>query len=140
MSHVTHNSSGPIGSERTTRGICVQVTPTFLPEHSIPDERRYVFGYKVRISNQGERSAQLLSRHWEIIDANGDRHVVDGEGVIGNQPYLQPGEVFEYSSHCPLSTPWGTMEGTYQFTDDDGQTFDAIIGRFYLVSEPAQSR
>lgn len=118
-----------------TRGFRVDVRPQYLPEHSKPAEGKYVFGYHIRIENVGVERAKLLSRHWVIVDADGDRHDVTGEGVVGNQPDLGPGEHFEYSSFCPLETPWGTMEGSYRFRADSGEEFDVRVARFYLVAE-----
>lgn len=127
-----------LASDTTTRGLRVRVVPSFLPEQSGESEswqgRRYVFAYKVRISNEGAARTKLLSRHWVIVDADGERHEVHGEGVVGHQPDLAPGQAFEYSSYCPLTTPWGTMEGEFQMQDEHGERFDALISRFYLVS------
>ncbi|MBX3357491.1 MAG: Co2+/Mg2+ efflux protein ApaG [Phycisphaeraceae bacterium] len=129
-----------LGSDTTTRGIRITVTPRFLPEQSGEGEswqgRRWVFAYDIRITNDGAIRAKLLSRHWLIVDSDGERHEVRGEGVVGHQPDLAPGEFFEYTSSCPLGTPWGTMEGEYQFEDAHGEKFDAIVGRFFLVSPP----
>ena len=122
----------PEMSDTTTEGIRVGATAYFLPEESDADQRRFVFGYTIVIANQGDAPAQLLSRHWVIIDAHGRREDVEGEGVVGHQPRLAPGEAFKYQSFCPLRTPWGTMEGTYRMRRDDGREFDAAIGRFYL--------
>ena len=134
----TRPSTRELGSEVTTRGFRVTVRPSYLPEQSGTAEawqgRRYVFAYQVRISNEGSVRAQLLSRHWVIVDAEGERHEVRGEGVVGHQPELAPGESFEYSSYCPLSTPWGTMEGEYLLVDEFGERFEIEIARFYLVA------
>lgn len=117
-----------------TRGFKVEVKPEYLPEHSRPDQRKYVFGYRIRITNEGREKAQLKSRHWVIVDADGDRHDVVGEGVVGHQPEMAPGQVFEYTSYCPLETPWGTMEGSYTLLGDGGQTFEISVARFFLVA------
>jgi ApaG protein len=126
------------GSEAVTRGIRVRVIPHFEPDQSGEGEswqgRRYVFSYRIHISNEGWLRARLISRHWIIVDADGERHEVRGEGVVGHQPNIEPGQFFEYSSYCPLATPWGTMEGSYQFEDELGARFDAAIARFYLVA------
>ena len=122
----------PEMSDTTTEGIRVGAAAFYLPAESDPDERRYVFGYNIVIANLGDQPAQLLTRHWIIIDANGNRDDVEGPGVVGHTPRLEPGQAFKYQSFCPLRTPWGTMEGTYQMRRDDGTTFDAKIGRFYL--------
>ena len=129
-----------LSSQTTTRGIRIHVTPTFLPEQSgeSPTEswqgRRYVFAYRISIANEGPVRAKLLSRHWIIVDADGEKHEVRGEGVIGLQPDLAPGQAFEYTSYCPLPTPWGTMEGEFTMQDEHGELFEAAIARFYLVS------
>jgi ApaG protein len=119
-------------SDTTTQGIRVGATAYYLPEESEPDERRWVFGYTIVMVNVGEEPARLLSRHWVIIDAHGRRERVEGPGVVGETPRLEPGQAFKYQSFCPLRTEWGTMEGTYRFHRDDGSEFDAVIGRFYL--------
>lgn len=124
--------STPELSDTTTHGVRVGATGYFLPEESDPDARRYVFGYTIVIVNTGQEPAKLLSRHWVIIDANGEREEVRGPGVVGEQPRLEAGEAFKYQSFCPLRTRWGTMEGSYQMTRDDGTEFDVEIGRFYL--------
>lgn len=110
----------------------VSVTPKFLPEHSEPDEQKYVFAYTVKIRNTGEHTARLISRHWVITDANNKIEEVEGAGVVGEQPTLQPGEAFEYTSACPLETPVGSMHGTYHCVGEDGTKFDATIPEFVL--------
>jgi ApaG protein len=122
-------------SEARTRGILVQVESSYLPERSQPMQNRWFFDYRVRITNQGQEVVQLISRHWIITDANGRVEEVAGPGVVGEQPVLRPGESFEYTSFCPLGTPFGTMEGSYQMTTDDGESFDADIATFEL-SQP----
>jgi ApaG protein len=124
--------STPTLSDVTTDGVRVGATAFYLPEQSDHAERRYVFGYTIVISNLGDAPAQLLSRHWVFIDANGQREEVNGPGVVGKTPRLEPGQAFKYQSFCPLKTPWGTMEGEYQMRRDNGETFDARIDRFYL--------
>jgi len=124
------------GSDRVTRGIRVQVEPTFLADESHPESGRFLFAYRVRITNEGQRPATLLSRHWIIVDSEGERQEVRGDGVVGQRPTLSPGESFEYSSYCPLEREWGTMEGAYRFLTESGEAFDVEIGRFYLVGEP----
>lgn len=111
----------------------MRVTPTYLPDQSDPERSQYVYGYRIRILNRSDQPVQLMQRRWLVIDANGEHHTVEGEGVIGQQPRLVPGAGFEYSSYCPIQTPWGTMEGAYKMRLDDGSSFDAEIGRFYLV-------
>src|SRR5262245_46350334 len=113
--------SHPVESPRTEHGIEVHASPWYIVEQSDPERGRYVFGYRITIANRGERWAKLLSRHWIIVDADGRRHVVRGEGVVGRQPELLPGKEFAYSSFCPLTTPWGTMEGTYLMQREDDE-------------------
>ena len=122
----------PEMSDTTTDGIRVGATAYYLPEQSDHDQRRYAFGYTIVIANNSEKPAQLVSRHWIIIDAYGRREDVEGPGVVGQTPRLEPGQAFKYQSFCPLRTVWGTMEGSYQMRQDDGQTFDVEIARFYL--------
>lgn len=120
-------------SEAVTQGIRVQVTSQHLPERSNPAAGQYAFAYKVRISNEGHRPAQLVSRHWIITHGDGRVEEVRGAGVVGHQPRLAPGQHFEYTSWCMLSTPHGTMHGTYQMVRDDGERFDAEIAPFLLA-------
>jgi ApaG protein len=120
-------------SDTTTEGIRIGAAAFFIPEQSDADNHQFVFGYNIVIANVGDKPAQLLSRHWVIIDAHGRREDVRGPGVIGQTPRLEPGQAFKYQSFCPLRTPWGTMEGEYQMRRDDGERFEAMIGRFYLV-------
>jgi ApaG protein len=112
--------------------IIVAATPYFLAEQSAPENDRYVFAYTISISNAGEIPAKLLSRQWLITDANGKIQEVRGEGVIGEQPYLRPGETFTYTSGAMIETAVGTMEGIYTMRSDDGNHFDAQIPRFTL--------
>jgi len=122
------------GSEAVTEGIRVRVEPSFMAEHSDVENGKFLFSYQVRISNEGGGAAQLVTRRWVISDADASVHEVNGEGVVGNQPYLRPGEHFEYGSYCPLETCWGTMEGSFRMVRDDGSEFDAEVPRFYLVA------
>ena len=122
-------------SKETTRGVRVEVESRFLREKSDPGRNRWFFAYDIRISNDGDDVVQLLNRHWIITDANGQVEEVKGPGVVGNQPILAPGESFEYTSFCPLTTPFGTMEGSYEMVTDGGATFQAAIAQFAL-SEP----
>ncbi len=124
----------PLGSVSLDNGVRVGVAPRFIDEHSDPAERRYVFGYRITITNEGDRWAKLLSRRWTIVDATGQREEVVGDGVVGQQPELAPGQSFEYASFCPLPTPWGTMEGVYTMKREDETRFDVQIERFYLVA------
>jgi ApaG protein len=119
-------------SEAVTRGVRVEVRSHYSPEHSRPQAHQWFFLYTIRISNEGDETVQLLSRHWIITDATGEVDEVEGPGVVGEQPVLAPGESFEYTSGCPLTTPFGTMHGTYQMTTSSGEPFDAEISTFQL--------
>ena len=123
----------PEMSDTVTEGVRVGATAFYLPDQSEPENRKYLFGYTIVVSNEGTAPAKLVSRRWLIIDADGRREEVQGPGVVGQTPRLEPGQAFKYQSLCPLRTKWGTMEGTYEMRRDDGQTFDARIGRFYLA-------
>lgn len=114
-----------------TDGIRVSVTSAFRPDRS--ESGKFLFTYTVRIANEGEAAARLVSRHWYITDANGEKDEVVGEGVVGHQPYLGGGESFEYTSYCVLETPHGSMRGTYRMVRDDGTSFEAEIPAFPLV-------
>ena len=120
-------------SDTVTEGIRVQVGAQYLPDDSDPDRKRFQYVYRVRITNEGDRSARLSTRHWIIIDAHGERREVRGPGVVGEHPDLAPGDSFEYTSSCPLPTPWGTMEGSYRFRREDGTELDVRVGRFFLA-------
>jgi ApaG protein len=120
-------------STAVTQGIRVQVRAVYVPDQSSPREQRYVFAYTIRITNEGDRSAQLRTRHWIITDATGHVEEVRGPGVVGQQPYLEPGAHFEYTSGCALRTPRGEMRGTYHMVRPDGVTFDAAIAPFRLA-------
>ena len=119
-------------STARTHNILVQVESTFLPERSSPLRRHFFFSYRIRIANEGDTVVQLLSRHWIITDSNGRVQEVRGEGVVGEQPHLEPGAVFEYSSSASLETPVGTMRGSYQMIAEDGTRFEAAIPEFTL--------
>jgi len=125
------NAPGRI-SEAITQSIRVEVMSQYQPRKSRPALREWVFQYTVRITNQGMEPAQLLSRHWIITDAMERTEEVQGPGVIGQQPVLAPGESFQYSSWCPLSTPMGRMHGTYQMVRPDGKQFNIEIAPFAL--------
>ena len=120
-------------SEATTRGVRVEVESEYLPQRSSPREGRYFFAYRIRISNLGEQTVQLISRRWVITDANGNVERVQGPGVVGEQPVLEPGESFEYTSFCPLPTPIGSMHGSYQMETAGNSRFDAEIAPFSLA-------
>ena len=113
--------------------IDVNVRPEYLPEQSDPGAYVYSFAYTIRIANHGDAPAQLIARHWIITDANGRIEEVRGEGVIGQQPELRPGESFEYTSGCSIATPVGTMKGSYFMEAADGRQFDAPIAEFTLA-------
>ncbi|HYG69540.1 MAG TPA: Co2+/Mg2+ efflux protein ApaG [Anaeromyxobacteraceae bacterium] len=120
-------------STAVTEGIRVEVKPAFRPDRSDPSAGRFLFSYAVTIRNEGSVPAQLVSRHWIITDASGEREEVIGDGVVGHQPRLAPGEEFQYASFCILRTPHGSMHGTYRMVRDDGTAFDAEIAPFPLV-------
>jgi ApaG protein len=121
-------------SSASTHGIRVEVTSEFMPQHSNPSARRFVFSYTVQISNESGKTVQLRSRHWHILHGNGRREERRGSGVVGEQPVLRPGEGFEYSSGCVLSAPHGTMHGTYEMVGDNGSRFEVEIPAFALAT------
>ena len=124
------------GSETVTSGVRVRVRPKFLPQHSGGERGKWVFGYEVEFTNERQTEIRIVSREWLIVDADGDRHEVRGEGVVGVQPAIEPGEMFEYASFCPLETPWGTMEGKFHaICGASGEMLEICAARFYLVSE-----
>ena len=123
----------------TTKAIRVSVKPIFLDDQSTPSEDYYVWAYQVTIENTGGETVQLLNRHWRITDAHGRMQEVKGEGVVGEQPRLRPGELFEYTSGTPLTTPSGLMMGSYEMEGEGGQRFDIDIPAFSLDS-PYQAR
>ena len=113
--------------------IRVEVETAYLPEQSEPDDARFVFAYTITIRNDGQQSAKLLTRHWLITDSNGKTQEVRGDGVVGEQPQLKPGQGFRYSSGAVLETPVGAMQGSYQMIADDGAHFEAPIAPFRLA-------
>ncbi|MCW8194461.1 Co2+/Mg2+ efflux protein ApaG [Proteobacteria bacterium 005FR1] len=119
--------------ETRTPEIDVRVKSTYIPERSQPAEKRYVYAYTITIANHGDRPAQLVSRHWLIKDADDGVQEVKGAGVVGEQPRLEPGEDFTYTSGVVLSTQTGTMQGSYQMRTDEGESFDAPVPLFALV-------
>lgn len=127
-------------SSAMTEGIRVRVQSHYLADQSSPRDDRYVFAYTITISNEGADTAQLRTRHWVITDARGVVEEVRGDGVVGEQPRLVPGESFQYTSGCVLNTPVGTMHGTYRMWRDDGTYFDAAIAPFSLASPAAVRR
>ena len=119
-------------SEALSNGILVEVESEYVPEQSDPQNQAYLFTYHITITNQSFESIQLISRHWIITDGDGKVEEVQGPGVVGEQPVLEPGETFEYSSFCPLKTPMGTMKGSYQMQAESGESFEAEIAEFSL--------
>ena len=117
----------------TPQPIRIEVETAYLEDQSDPKEARYVFAYTITIRNEGQEAARLLTRHWVITDANGKVQEVRGSGVVGEQPHLQPGQGFRYSSGAVLETPVGSMQGSYQMITDEGERFDAPIPVFRLA-------
>jgi len=113
--------------------IHVEVETSYIEDQSNPGDKRFVFSYTITIRNDGQVPARLLTRHWIITDANGNVKEMRGEGVVGEQPYLKPGQGFRYSSGTVIETPVGTMQGSYQMVADNGQQFDAPIAPFRLA-------
>lgn len=120
-------------SEAETHGVRVQVRARFSPEHSSPASSRWFFLYTIRITNESETTVQLLNRHWTIIDGTGHVQEVHGPGVVGEQPTLEPTDRFEYTSGCPLPTPFGSMAGSFEMLRADGTPFDAEVALFQLI-------
>jgi ApaG protein len=119
-------------SEATTNGVCVEVDARYSPEHSAPHLSQWFFLYTIRIRNLSDETVQLLSRHWVITDATGRIEEVRGAGVVGEQPVLEPGAAFEYTSGCPLRTPFGWMRGRYEMVAGGQRHFDAEVAVFEL--------
>ena len=119
---------------KTTKKISITVNPYFLEDQSEPEDQHFVWAYQVTINNLGQESVQLKNRYWKIIDGNGGKQEVKGEGVVGEQPILNPGEKFEYTSGTPLNTPSGFMEGYYEMETKNGIIFEASIPQFSLDS------
>lgn len=117
--------------------ISVSSESNYMAQESKPDEQHYLFSYKMRIQNNSNVPVQLMSRHWVITDGFGQVEEVSGAGVIGLQPRLTPGQIFEYESFCPLQTTSGIMKGSYQLTSDSGERFDIQIPEFYLIAPQA---
>jgi len=118
----------------TTRGVTVRVAVSFLPEQSEPAKGNWFWAYHIRVENEAERAVQLISREWSIVDGRGGRHEVQGDGVVGEQPVIDPGTAFDYVSGCPLNTPTGYMEGRYHMIGEDGGSFAVTIPRFPLLA------
>ncbi|MGH8462044.1 MAG: Co2+/Mg2+ efflux protein ApaG [Stenotrophobium sp.] len=120
-------------SNTLTRGIRIIVQPRYVPEQSAPAASQFLFAYHITIRNEGTQTVQLMTRHWVITNGEGTVEEVRGPGVVGYQPLLKPGEEFQYTSGCPLTTPVGTMHGSFQMAADDGEKFDAKIEPFRLA-------
>lgn len=120
-------------SVSVTNSVRVSVEAIYVPDQSAPDQNHYFFAYRVTITNEGDEPVRLMSRHWIITDGKGHVEEVRGPGVVGQRPIIAPGESFEYTSACPLHTPVGTMQGTYQMVSDDGERFDAEVAPFTLA-------
>lgn len=120
-----------------TKNLTVTVVPEFLADHSRPDEGHYVWAYHITIANEGSDRVQLINRYWKIIDAEGRVQEVRGVGVVGEQPVLDPGEEYSYTSGCPLGTSSGVMLGAYEMTTDAGERFDISVPTFSLDSPDA---
>src|SRR5260221_58857 len=119
-----------------TSEIEVFVEPLYVEDQSRPDESYFFFAYKIKITNLGKVGTQLLTRHWVITDGHGNTEEVKGPGVVGQQPYIQPGKTYEYVSFCPLTTPTGNMRGTYSMIDDQGNRYDIKVPLFFLRAAP----
>ncbi|MBB3384774.1 ApaG protein [Rhizobium tropici] len=130
----TFQGSGKVSGmyRALTRDIEVVVEPFYLEEQSDPDDDRYVWGYRIVISNHSKEAVKLVTRYWHITDMNGIVDEVTGPGVVGEQPHLKPGDTYEYSSGCPLDTPSGMMFGHYQMETDGGEQFHVKIPAFSL--------
>lgn len=115
-----------------TQGIVIEATPEYVPEHSNPIHKLYYFSYRIRVTNENAFPVKLLSRQWVIRDGTGACRKVSGEGVIGIQPEIGPGQSFEYESFCPLPTPTGNMRGSYRLAKPDGETLECSIPLFFL--------
>ena len=139
ISVLTGKKMNEISSEAVTEGIRVVATPTYQPDHSSPNQNRYLFSYHIRIMNESNVAVTLLNRCWYIINAEGDENEVHGSGVVGETPTLEPGNDYEYDSFSILDTPFGTMEGYYLFERQDGDTVKAKIARFYLATNADMS-
>ncbi len=124
-------------SDTTTHGVRVGAVAFFQKSHSIPESNRFVFGYKILIHNMSKEPVTLLGRRWTIVNSNGTQDTIEGEGVVGHQPRLEPGQAFQYNSFAALTTDWGTMEGFFLMQRDDRSTFHASITRFFLTPPSA---
>ncbi|MAI81087.1 MAG: Co2+/Mg2+ efflux protein ApaG [Deltaproteobacteria bacterium] len=124
-------------SSAETQGVKIDVEATYSPEYSDPEKSQWFFLYTIAVRNQGEVQVQLMDRHWIIVDGTGHAEEVRGEGVVGSQPQLAPGDAFEYTSGCPLPTPFGSMTGTFRMVREDGTEFQAEIAIFELMEPRA---
>ena len=115
-----------------TQDILIEVFPSYVPERSAPDNNQYFYAYKIRITNNSPNACRVIHRHWKIKDGNGKSHDVQGSGVVGEQPMLAPGESFEYTSFCPLHSPYGNMRGKYQMIDEFGERFWVSVPVFFF--------
>ncbi len=120
--------------DETTRDVTVRVAVSYLPEQSEPARGRWFWAYHIRIENAGEQTVQLLTRHWIITDARGAQHSVEGEGVVGEKPVIEPGASYDYVSGCPLGTSSGSMQGHYRMIGESGAPFDVAIPKFALLA------
>ncbi len=132
MSQFRNEPMHASSSEAVTNNVRVEVESRYAPDHSQPFQCHWFFHYTIRITNEGEETVQLLSRHWIITDANGHVEEVKGPGVVGEQPVLAPGESFQYTSGCPLKSSSGVMRGTYSMVSEGGEHFDVEIAPFAL--------
>ncbi len=123
--------------QATTAGVTVRVAVSYLAEQSNPSAGRWFWSYHIRLENGGAKAVQLLAREWQIVDGRGLIQQVIGDGVVGEMPLIAVGSSFDYVSGCPLTTPSGWMEGSYQMVDEDGEAFDAAIPRFALIGPVA---
>jgi ApaG protein len=130
---VTPGQIDTVSSDLGNPRIRVEVETSYVEEQSDPRDKRFVFSYTITIRNEGRTPARLMTRHWIITDANGNVKETRGDGVVGEQPYLKPGQGFRYSSGAVIETPVGTMQGSYQMVADDGEQFDALIAPFRLA-------
>jgi len=126
------NYQNPADGNPADGAIKVDVATRYLEDDSDPEDDKFVFAYTITITNQGDTAAKLLTRHWVITHGNGKTQEVKGEGVVGEQPLIKPGQGYQYTSGTILETPVGTMGGSYQMIDEDGQQFDATIPDFVL--------
>jgi ApaG protein len=116
----------------STQDILIEVFPSYVPERSAPESNQYFYSYRIKITNNGEVACRVIHRHWKIKDGNGKSYDVQGSGVVGEQPMLQPGESFEYTSFCPLHSPYGNMRGKYQMIDEFGERFWVSVPVFFF--------